>query len=74
MYELNLTHQFIGTLIMLILGNNNIKQGIIDFVYYTIDKIKNCDYISAIIILNIVGFYIIMYKIKIEINIKYSLN
>lgn len=72
-YALCAIYPLIGTCILTLLRMDEIQNKIYYSMYFVIDKIYNFNSITILIIVNIIGIYLILLKINIEINIKFSL-
>jgi hypothetical protein len=51
---------------------NNVWVFNYEYINILLSKIYQCNYMSVIIIINIVGFYLLLKKISFEVNIKLS--
>ena len=63
----------IFTFLLLLVSNEDVKNLICTFTNFLFVKICKFDNISLLILVNIIGIFLILQKVKIEINIKYSL-
>lgn len=61
-----------GLHICVLLFAYNLLKSNYEYINILLSKIYQCNYMSVIIIINIIGFYLLLKKLSFEVNIKLS--